>query len=155
MRPHWPYTYLCHLFLPCPLLPSMPWLCPDTTVTDPIRLVNGLAPSEGRVEIQHNGQWGTICDLQWDSNDAQVCSSASTCARCVWSYVCCWVYGYKLEQYNSQWVLSAIDWSCNDSKVMYSHWIRVTIGISQANKPNLGLWGIITKNQKWELFARI
>ena len=33
----------------------------DTTVP-PVRLVGGAAPSEGRVEIFINDQWGTICD---------------------------------------------------------------------------------------------
>ena len=37
-----------------------------------IRLAGGSSPSEGRVEILHNGEWGTICDDFWDLNDAQV-----------------------------------------------------------------------------------
>ncbi|XP_048581917.1 deleted in malignant brain tumors 1 protein isoform X4 [Nematostella vectensis] len=37
-----------------------------------IRLVGGFRPSEGRVEIYHNGVWGTVCDDQWDINAAHV-----------------------------------------------------------------------------------
>ncbi|KAJ8312357.1 hypothetical protein KUTeg_009730 [Tegillarca granosa] len=37
-----------------------------------VRLVNGTASNKGRVEIFHNGQWGTICDDSWNNNDAHV-----------------------------------------------------------------------------------
>ena len=39
---------------------------------DLIRIVNGNAPYEGRVEILYNETWGSICDDHWDYNDATV-----------------------------------------------------------------------------------
>lgn len=37
-----------------------------------IRLVGGSVPSEGRVEICFNNQYGTVCDDNWDGKDAAV-----------------------------------------------------------------------------------
>ena len=44
----------------------------DTAEEGTIRLVGGVTPLEGRVEIFLLGQWGTVCDNNWDFAAATV-----------------------------------------------------------------------------------
>ena len=37
-----------------------------------VRLVDGLTPGDGRVEICFYGVWGSVCDDWWDIQDVQV-----------------------------------------------------------------------------------
>ncbi|XP_041481622.1 deleted in malignant brain tumors 1 protein-like isoform X1 [Lytechinus variegatus] len=37
-----------------------------------VRLLNGDSPSEGRVEVYHDGQWGTVCESYWGINETRV-----------------------------------------------------------------------------------
>ena len=41
-------------------------------VDDAVQLVGGFSQNEGRVQICQNGEWGTVCDNGWDTNDATV-----------------------------------------------------------------------------------
>jgi deleted-in-malignant-brain-tumors protein 1 len=37
-----------------------------------VRLVDGSSVYEGRVQVCHEEEWGTICNLSWDYREAAV-----------------------------------------------------------------------------------
>lgn len=37
-----------------------------------VRLTNGTTIAEGRLEIKHDGYWGTVCDTNFTVNEAEV-----------------------------------------------------------------------------------
>ena len=61
-----------------------------------VRLAGSSSSStRGRVELCHNSQWGTICDNDWDNNDAEV-----TCKQLKYSS-----YGSYDYMYTSSYLL--------------------------------------------------
>jgi hypothetical protein len=40
-----------------------------------VKLVGGKYANEGRIEIQHNGIWGSVCGTDFDATDARVVCS--------------------------------------------------------------------------------
>ncbi|XP_072211785.1 antigen WC1.1-like [Excalfactoria chinensis] len=50
---------------------------------DELKLVNGTGPCSGRVEVKHEDQWGTVCDGDWNREDAEVVCKQVGCGSAV------------------------------------------------------------------------
>ncbi|KAM4522290.1 scavenger receptor cysteine-rich domain-containing protein DMBT1-like [Odontesthes bonariensis] len=99
--------------------------CEGVSVTctgnPPLRLVNGTDRCSGRVEVLHDGQWGTVCDDEWDMRDAQVVCRAMDCGT---------AWGVKTAAYfgQGQGDILMDDVNCIGNETSLLHCKRSTMG---------------------------
>ncbi|XP_041457465.1 scavenger receptor cysteine-rich domain-containing group B protein-like [Lytechinus variegatus] len=78
-----------------------------------IRLVGGLTPWEGRVEILHGGEWGTVCDDLWDLADAHI-----VCLSMGYAYSVAALSGAPFGEGTGDILLDAVECYGNESSIL-------------------------------------
>ena len=70
-----------------------------------LRLSGGSTAMQGRVEICWNGVWGTVCDEQFDSTEAQVvCAQLNYPTTGQYHIVCILYSKYRIHLYSKDTV---------------------------------------------------
>ena len=71
----------------------------DICIGGAVRLVGGSSYNEGRVEVNYNGEWGTVCDDGWDDTDAGVVCRQLALGSSGHSYSRAYVWSRNQDQY--------------------------------------------------------
>ncbi|XP_026109152.1 antigen WC1.1-like [Carassius auratus] len=96
-------SYLAYIFVP-----SFVSLITADHVN--VRLVDGNSRCAGRVEVLHDGQWGTVCDDGWDLTDAEVVCREMDCGKAVKA-----TYVAQFGQGSGQILMDDVDCSGSES----------------------------------------
>ncbi|XP_072494129.1 antigen WC1.1-like [Notamacropus eugenii] len=117
---------------------------------DQLQLIGGETPCSGRVEIWHDGSWGTVCDDSWDLADANVVCQQLGCGSVLavleWPSFSpgsgsIWLDDVQCRgKESSLWDCPASPWGKNDCKhkedagVMCSGFANVVVGDGPCNR---------------------